>query len=87
MNTKKLHASAFILTLLAGSILIYTGLQYNLSHFDTPLTGKESLFNLYKVDIGYAILALSPLIIKRYIWSIILIAIALAFYAYGYFAG
>lgn len=66
-----------IITIVAGIGLIIYGLQYNLSHFDNYLDHSHSFFQANTVLIGFLVLSLAPLILRKYLWFGIQLALTL----------
>jgi hypothetical protein len=76
----------FALCIVIGIFWIYTGWGYFLAHLDTPYTGHESFYEVDRDFLGYALIILSPLVIKRYFWTFVMIGLAAIFYAWLFFA-
>jgi hypothetical protein len=83
---KKIRLALFLVVIIIGIILIKIGLGYALSRFDTGIRPGDNILEIYGFRIGYALIALSPIIIKRAMWTIILVGVALIYYAWILFA-
>jgi hypothetical protein len=80
MKEKQIRIIVAIIVGLFGLGCIATGFQYNLSHFDVGPEPGASFFTLNRVDIGLWALALVPLILKKYLWLLIQLALTVAFF-------
>ncbi len=70
--------------LLLGIIIMGYGISFNISHIDNYNDESHSFFDTNAVIIGYFLLIIAPLFIRKYIWSLVLLSLAIAFIAWIY---
>ena len=81
---KKLRITGFILCVIIGITIIKLGNNYFLSIFDTGVKLGDNPFLVNSAPIGYGLIALSPLIIKKYTWVAILIGLGTVVYVWAF---
>jgi hypothetical protein len=74
-----------IIILLTGIGILLNGLLYNLGHIGVSYpSSSDSFLRDNEVRLGYIIISITPIILRRYIWLIILIGLAIIFEAWIY---
>ena len=84
-TTTKLKIIAWTLFLI-GIGTIINGLAYNVSHLDSYLDQPHNFLRDNEVTIGYLMLVIAPIIVRRYIWAGVLIGLAMIFEVWIYFS-
>jgi hypothetical protein len=63
-----------------GSGLIVYGFVYSLQHLDNALSQQPSTLQQYSIPVGFMVLLLAPLVLKRLVLFFVLLALGAAFY-------
>ncbi|GEM_PF-3473055 len=84
-TTTKLKIIAWILSLV-GIGTIIDGLAYNINHLDSYLDQPHYFLRDNEVAIGYILLVIASIIVRRYIWAGVLVGIATIFELWVYFS-
>jgi len=63
-----------------GSGLIVYGFAYSLQHLDNALSQQPSTLQQYSIPVGFMLLLLAPLVLKRLVLFFVLLALGAAFY-------
>jgi len=66
--------------------MIKVSWSYFLGHFDTGPEPGDKFYVIYGDQIGYFIIALAPIVLKKYFWTFGLMGLAAIFYAWIFFA-
>jgi hypothetical protein len=73
------------LTILGIALMLF-GFSYNIYHLDDALDGHTNPILQNASIIGVVLLIIAPIILRRYIWAGALVALAVIFEAWIYFA-
>jgi len=87
MKPKRIATSNRVTTIafiVLGIAIVLYGLAFNVSHIDNYLDAKHSFFESYAVPLGYLLIVIAPLFVRKYIWSLVLLGIAAIFVAWVY---
>ncbi len=70
--------SAFLLV--AGLLIVLDGFLFAAAHIDNYNEIHVSFIRSHELEIGFALIVLAPVLIRKYLWSLLLLVLVVALY-------